>query len=257
MRLTSQCLPELEDVSEEQILRAFDRQAFGKFVHIWRSDTIFLQAGSRGTPSSCAPPDDPLVREIAAFIERTGSEPWTLEYVDRIERKDYRVPGSLTLKQVEVAFVAFLRSGGEWRQGQVWEELDTRRNPFPNPQPDEAWKRAARIPNEALTLDHIPPPDADGPEVWRFADTFDGFGHWGSFERCQQVANQRKDSSLAGLRTCLFFECRRWHHFGKQPDTHDTPAIRNLVESIRQLVASAGTESNRPAQDVRSTEPGC
>jgi hypothetical protein len=60
------------------------------------------------------------------------------------------------------------------------------------------------IQNDALRLDHLPPPDADWPEVWRIADTFNGFKHWGSFERCAEVANQQRDSTLTELRTCLF-----------------------------------------------------
>jgi hypothetical protein len=94
------------------------------------------------------------------------------------------------------------------------------------------------IPNDALRLDALPPPDADWPEVWRLADTFNGYKHWGSFKRCAEVANARRDSTLTDLRTCLFFECRRWHHYGDDPDEEDAPYIRGLVEKIREMVAA-------------------
>jgi hypothetical protein len=94
------------------------------------------------------------------------------------------------------------------------------------------------IPNDALTLDHLPRPDADWAEIWRLANTFNGYKHWGSFERCAEVANQQLGSTLTELRTCLFFECRRWHHFGDEPDEDDSPYIRGLVEKIREMLAA-------------------
>jgi hypothetical protein len=98
------------------------------------------------------------------------------------------------------------------------------------------------IPNDALRLDDLPPPDADWPEVWRLADTFNGYKHWGSFERCAEVANERRDSTLTDLRTCLFFECRRWHHYNDEPDDEDAPYIRGLVAKIREMVAAGRVE---------------
>jgi hypothetical protein len=98
------------------------------------------------------------------------------------------------------------------------------------------------IPNEALRLDHLPAPEADWPEVWRLADTFNGFKHWGSFERCAEVANEQRGSTLTDVRTCLFFECRRWHHYGDAPDEEDAPYIRGLVAKIREMVAAGRVE---------------
>jgi hypothetical protein len=98
------------------------------------------------------------------------------------------------------------------------------------------------IPNDALRLNRLPLPDADWPEVWRLADTFNGYEHWGSFERCAEVANQRLESTLTELRTCLFFECRRWHHYGDSPDEEDAPYIKGLVAKIREMVAAGRVE---------------
>ncbi len=133
MRFSSQTLPDMENVSEALIVQAFDDKAIGKFAHLWISDDVFIQAGCRGTPSNCAPPDDPLVQELWAFIQRTGSEPWTLQYIDGVAMKEYQAQGDLTLEQVKTAFVEYLRSNGEWRQQCDWQELDTRGNPFPDP----------------------------------------------------------------------------------------------------------------------------
>jgi hypothetical protein len=242
LRFSSQNLPDMEDVTEALIERAFDHKAIGKFAHLWISDDQVFSAGCRGTPSNCVPPDDPLVKELWAFIQTTGSEPWTLQYVDGVARREYQAQADLRVEQVKTAFVEYLRSDGDWRQNHVWEELDTRGNPFPNPMPDEAFELIEAIPNDVLRLDHLPPPDADGTDVWRLADTFNGLKHWGSFERCEEIANQKRDSNLTELRTCLFFECRRWHHYGEQPDEHDSPYIRGLVEKIREMVAAGRLE---------------
>jgi hypothetical protein len=98
------------------------------------------------------------------------------------------------------------------------------------------------IPNQALLLDDLPLPNADWPEVWRFADAFNGFEHWGSFQARAEVANQQRGSTLTELRTCLFLECRRWHHYGDQPDEEESRYIRGLVEKIRAMVAAGRRE---------------
>jgi hypothetical protein len=100
VRFSSQSLPDMENVSEDFIERAFADASIGKFAHLSIADDVFIQAGSMGTPSNCVPRDDPLAKEHWAFIRTNGSETWILEYVDRIARKEYRAQGYLTLEQV-------------------------------------------------------------------------------------------------------------------------------------------------------------
>ena len=92
------------------------------------------------------------------------------------------------------------------------------------------------IDDAALTAADIPPPDADLGNVWRFALTFDGYGICGSFEKCAQIANGRLNGSLIELRTCLFFEQRRWRHLEKAPDKKALAYIRGIIEHIRARV---------------------
>jgi len=122
VRLSSQNLPDIENVSEADIDRAFDDGAIGNFVHLWASDDSFIQAGSRGTPSNCVPPDDPEVKDHWAFIHRTGSEPWTLEHIDLVGVREYEVEGYLTLGQVKRAFIGYLWGDDSWRQEYTWVE---------------------------------------------------------------------------------------------------------------------------------------
>ncbi len=92
------------------------------------------------------------------------------------------------------------------------------------------------ISNQRLKLKSIPPLHADVEALMRFALTFDGYEHCGSFEACAEVANSRKHSTLSDLRTCLYFEQRRWHHFGDTPDDAALAYWRELIGKIRAKV---------------------
>jgi hypothetical protein len=94
------------------------------------------------------------------------------------------------------------------------------------------------IPNRDLTVADIPPISADFTEIGPFALTFNGYNYWGSFNRCAEIANRRKHDTLTELRTCLFFEQRRWHHFDRFPDEKAMEYLKGLIEAIREKVAS-------------------
>lgn len=98
------------------------------------------------------------------------------------------------------------------------------------------------IANRDLSLADIPLPNADWDVIGTFALTFSGYEHWGSFEKCAGVANVQKDDTLSELRTCLFFEQRRWRHFGEDPDDEAMAYIGQVVEKIRSKVASREIE---------------
>ena len=93
------------------------------------------------------------------------------------------------------------------------------------------------IPDDQLTFAAIPRPDADWDEIGAFALTIDGYERAGSFEALAEIANARRRASLADLRMCLFFEQRRWRHFGDEPDEDGMQYIRELVCLIRHSVA--------------------
>mgnify|MGYP006291675067 CR=1 FL=1 len=89
------------------------------------------------------------------------------------------------------------------------------------------------IPNEYLRLVDIPADDATLRELIQFAHTFNGYEALGSFERCAEIANARDHTSLTHLRACLFFEARRWRHFGDDPAPEDLDYWYDLVRQIR------------------------
>lgn len=58
------------------------------------------------------------------------------------------------------------------------------------------------VPNAELKLEDLPALGAEWPVIWRLADTFNGYQHWGSFEKCAEIANRQDHSTLTEWRTC-------------------------------------------------------
>ena len=92
--------------------------------------------------------------------------------------------------------------------------------------------------NSELTPADIPSFKEAWARIEPFALTFDGFKYWGSVEKCAEVAHDRRPGSLTELRTCLFYEARRWKLAGKSPDAASMKYIRALVYAIREKVNS-------------------
>lgn len=95
--------------------------------------------------------------------------------------------------------------------------------------------------NKLMSVD-IPAADADWEVIEEFALSFDGYEACGSFEKCAEIANVRRHGSLTDLRTCLFFEQRRWRHFGVNPDGKAMKYIRSVIEKIRLKVTAEGSD---------------
>ncbi|CAG0994374.1 hypothetical protein ANAEL_02491 [Anaerolineales bacterium] len=102
-----------------------------------------------------------------------------------------------------------------------------------------------RIPNSQLIENDIPGRNASWKKIEPFALTFNGYRHWGSFRKCREVAkegvrfyreNKEFTQSLTDLRTCLFFESRRWKHYEKSPSKKGMEYVHTLVEAIREHV---------------------
>jgi len=74
---------------------------------------------------------------------------------------------------------------------------------------------------------------------------------WGAHhaDQCAHIANAAAHrysqegelpDSLDELRTCLFFEQRRWHHFGATPDGEAQRYFAALLQAIRAKAHAAG-----------------
>ena len=66
----------------------------------------------------------------------------------------------------------------------------------------------------------------------KFALTFNVY----DLPNCGELANSRSAITLTELRASLFFEQRRYRHFGYDPSGVDLDYIRKLVENIRTKV---------------------
>jgi hypothetical protein len=102
-----------------------------------------------------------------------------------------------------------------------------------------------KISNSKLLEKDIPASSESWKKIQPFALTFDAYEHWGNFEKCREVArlgissfkDQRSFSqSLTDLRTCLFYEARRWHHLEKSPNKKGMEYIYALLDAIRLRV---------------------
>ena len=91
----------------------------------------------------------------------------------------------------------------------------------------------------------IQPPNNnnDLQTVWKYALTIDGYAFSKSqFGReCGDLANERLEEyqhaykwrgSFEELRCCLFFEQRRWRHFGYDPEGQDLMTIHELYNAV-------------------------
>lgn len=101
------------------------------------------------------------------------------------------------------------------------------------------------IPNTLLIEKDIPSRRAAWKNILPFAYTFNGYEHWGSVKKCREVArqgivlhkmNQDLEQSLTDLRTCLFFEVRRWKHLERTPSKAALAYVHALLEAIRVRV---------------------
>ena len=91
---------------------------------------------------------------------------------------------------------------------------------------------------------HAPGPGASWDEIQTFALTFNGYEAYGT-EECGRLANALSDSfqqtgrlprDLVHLRSALFFEQRRFRHFGFEPDERAMHYIRALVTEIADTI---------------------
>src|ERR1700691_5099206 len=89
-----------------------------------------------------------------------------------------------------------------------------------------------------LAVTDIPGPDADWSTISEFALTFNAYEALGSLEACAEIANSRTAITLTDLRTCLFYEQRRWRHFGEKPDTLSMEYIYGILEKIRAKIGA-------------------
>ena len=130
MKLSSQRLPELDDVTEADIERIIGGEDFGLFALLRDRVGDFIEVGHRGRPAEWCfdyPPGSPerqIAEEWRAFQERTGSEWWKIDYFDTASGEQYEAEGELTLDKVKQVFCEYLRSDTVWKSRYKWIKLN-------------------------------------------------------------------------------------------------------------------------------------
>jgi hypothetical protein len=86
-------------------------------------------------------------------------------------------------------------------------------------------------------------PQLDWGTIQRLALSYNGYEASGSFGSCADIGNGMADrfakehkveGATEDLRTALFFEQRRWRHYGDAPDEDSMVYIRALVDELRR-----------------------
>lgn len=99
----------------------------------------------------------------------------------------------------------------------------------------------------------VPSDDAPWPDIWRFALTYNAYDRHDGTDAVAHQGNQSLEKwrtkralpdDLQTARTALFFEQRRFHHFGSAPSGDHGVYIRALVGRIRDL--AGGTVPGPP-----------
>ena len=115
--------------------------------------------------------------------------------------------------------------------------------------PDDAGVEGESAPRDSGGISgvrrrDVPATGASEREIAAFALGFDGYAACDGFDECAEIANKavaawerdgRLPSSLHDLQVCLFFEHRRWRHFGEPMDAEAERYVRAVVEAIREL----------------------
>ena len=104
------------------------------------------------------------------------------------------------------------------------------------------------IPNDKLTLDMLPGPEATEEDFFVFALTFNGYE---AFEDCDEIANKAARAfaehgtlpeSLDELRGGLFYEQRRKRHCDSDACEEDLRYYNALVAAMREMITTQKSE---------------
>lgn len=99
-----------------------------------------------------------------------------------------------------------------------------------------------QISDKELTLADLPATDAEERAYHEFAMSTNGYVRMGNNQRCAAFANAAIGAwrqsgvlpdTIKELRVCLFFEQRRWHHFGDGFNDETAAYVHAIVAKLR------------------------
>lgn len=101
--------------------------------------------------------------------------------------------------------------------------------------------------NSQVTSAMVPARGAWWESIEEFALTYDGYAYWSDVAELGNSTMQRwtRDhvlpSTMHELRGCLFYEERRWHHFGEEPSGRGAEYVWALLDAVRTRTTFVAT----------------
>jgi hypothetical protein len=100
--------------------------------------------------------------------------------------------------------------------------------------PEAGYTSEELLKRVAMNISDLPDPN-DRDAVVKFARSFDGYTHFGSFEACARAAQEQRRETLTDLQNELFFSHRASVHLGWRDSVLET--YRELLPMFRRLLA--------------------
>jgi hypothetical protein len=103
---------------------------------------------------------------------------------------------------------------------------------------------ACAVTNAQLRVHGIPDRGDPWEAVSSFSLSYDGYAYWDDVSELatRHVRVWTRDrmlpASIDEVRACLFYEQRRWHHFGEEPNGRGAQYVWALLDTLRSLVAA-------------------
>jgi hypothetical protein len=117
------------------------------------------------------------------------------------------------------------------------------------------------VPNANLATTPVPRRGDSWDAVADFALSYDGHAYWADLPELANRVLQRWTRSrllpgtLDELRGCLFYEQRRWHHFGEEPAGRSAEYVWAIVDAIGALASPVTRAVGLPPDPRRATAP--
>jgi hypothetical protein len=92
--------------------------------------------------------------------------------------------------------------------------------------------------------------------------SYDGYAYWDGLPELAArslrvwTRDRALPTSVDEVRGCLFYEQRRWHHFGDNPHGRSAEYVWALLDTLRVLVSSTPRPTTASAPSPRRPRPG-